>query len=188
MSGTWKVCRAGWSGPLSQSSTRSFAFASSMVCHCMLLWSSGPLRFRGITWSTTYPGHAPAVLPVDGHGFARRNARRCAGLRLIRPLASRVQVAHLAREEARAALYKSDLLARRALGVRLVVDRHTVMHGYVRRIDCNRGTIPDQGGNVSNHEVTRWSLLADATGAAALVTQAGAGQSSADLGASQVIR
>lgn len=58
----------------------------------------------------------------------------------------------------------------------------------MRRIDSNRGTIPDQGGNLSNHEVTRWSLLAGATGAAALVTQPGAGQSSADLGASQVIR
>ncbi len=32
-------------------STRSFAFASSTVCHCMFAGVSGPPRFRAITWS-----------------------------------------------------------------------------------------------------------------------------------------
>lgn len=34
----------------------SLAFAAFLVCHCILLGSSRPPRFRGTMWSTTYPG------------------------------------------------------------------------------------------------------------------------------------
>jgi hypothetical protein len=40
-------------------SYRSFAFASSTVCHCMFSGVSGPPHARGIMWSTTYPGRPP---------------------------------------------------------------------------------------------------------------------------------
>src|SRR6267378_6958060 len=49
-------------------SSRSFRFASFTVCHCMLLGRSVPPAHSGLMWSTTYPGHAPRALPVDGHG------------------------------------------------------------------------------------------------------------------------
>ena len=34
----------------------------------MLPGASAPPRFRGCTWSITYPGHAPDFLPVEGQG------------------------------------------------------------------------------------------------------------------------
>ncbi len=49
-------------------SARSLIFAASFVCHCILLGLSAPPRLSVCTWSITYPGHAPELLPVDGHG------------------------------------------------------------------------------------------------------------------------
>jgi hypothetical protein len=39
-----------------------------LVSHCMFSGASAPPHASGFTWSTSYPGHAPRVLPVDGHG------------------------------------------------------------------------------------------------------------------------
>ena len=58
----------------------SLAFAASFVCHCMLLGASAPPRFSGVIWSITYPGQAPEVRPVDGHGFER--SKVCLAVRL----------------------------------------------------------------------------------------------------------
>ena len=72
----------------------SFAFASAVVCHCMLPGTSAPPRFNGLMWSTTNPGHAPEVLPVAGQGLLAWNALLASGLRAIRPLAVRAQEVH----------------------------------------------------------------------------------------------
>ena len=74
-------------------SIRSFPLASATVCHRMFSGESAPPRLRGMTWSATYPGHAPVVLPVAGQGCWRWKLRRAAGSRLILPLASRSQAA-----------------------------------------------------------------------------------------------
>jgi hypothetical protein len=70
------------------------AFASAVVCHCMLLGESAPPCLSACTWSITYPGHAPDVRPVDGHGCECRKACLASGLRLIFPWLSRAQYAH----------------------------------------------------------------------------------------------
>ena len=70
-------------------SHRSFRFASSKVCHCMLLGASGPPRLSGVIWSMTYPGHDPVDEPVDGHGFDFLKSFLACGERAILPLASR---------------------------------------------------------------------------------------------------
>jgi hypothetical protein len=70
----------------------SFALASSFDCHCILLGWSAPPRFSGRTWSTTYPGQAPDLLPVDGQGWSRMNASRAAFDRLMPPWRLRVAV------------------------------------------------------------------------------------------------
>ena len=78
----------------SRYSMRSFAFAASLVCHCMLPGVWDPPCFSAWMWSTTYPGHAPDVRPVEGHGLERRNSLRTAALRLIRPRLLRAHPTH----------------------------------------------------------------------------------------------
>ena len=56
-------------------STRSFARASSRVCHCMLSGESGPPCFSAWMWSITSPGHGPIVTPVAGQGLLLRKVR-----------------------------------------------------------------------------------------------------------------
>jgi hypothetical protein len=46
----------------------------------------------------TYPGHAPEVLPVDGHGCDRWKSRLAVALRLILPRLSRAQEEHFAED------------------------------------------------------------------------------------------
>src|SRR4029077_260259 len=55
----------------------SFALASRIVCHCRLETASGAPQASGKTWSLTYPGHAPLVRPVTGHGRVSWNSRLC---------------------------------------------------------------------------------------------------------------
>ncbi len=66
-------------------STLSFAFAAWTVCHCMFDGSSRPPCLSAWTWSTTYPGHAPCVFPVEGHGCERMNFALCSGSRFLFP-------------------------------------------------------------------------------------------------------
>src|SRR5262245_88253 len=63
----------------------SFAFAAAVVCHCMLEGESGPPQASGLIWSTTYPGHAPLVFPVEGQGCDVSNECFAEVLRAIRP-------------------------------------------------------------------------------------------------------
>jgi hypothetical protein len=49
--------------------------------------ASAPPAQSGVTWSTCHPGHAPRTKPVDGQGFAPRNARTSERDRCI-PLAT----------------------------------------------------------------------------------------------------
>lgn len=54
----------------------------------MLLGESAPPRLSGMGWSITYPGHAPLLRRVDGHGLDRLKESLVAVLRLMRPLES----------------------------------------------------------------------------------------------------
>jgi hypothetical protein len=55
----------------------------------MLPASSAPPHARGLTWSTSYPGHAPRVILVDGQGWVLRNVSFGARSRRILPFESR---------------------------------------------------------------------------------------------------
>jgi hypothetical protein len=46
-----------------------FDLLALFVSHCMLLGESDPPQASGVLWSTSFPGHAPEVFPVDGHGW-----------------------------------------------------------------------------------------------------------------------
>ena len=67
-------------------STRSFARAAAVDCHCIFSGVSVPPCFSVRTWSITEPGHAKVDDPVAGQGCSSLNARRILELRLIRPL------------------------------------------------------------------------------------------------------
>jgi hypothetical protein len=50
---------------------------------------SAPPRFNGVTWSITYPGHAPVDFPVERQGRDVLNSLFACWLRAIRPSLSR---------------------------------------------------------------------------------------------------
>lgn len=70
----------------------------------MLLGASTPPHASGVTWSTTWPGHAPRTLPVAGQGFARLNSASALRERGSAPASeaavvsasSRLQISHVA--------------------------------------------------------------------------------------------
>ena len=72
-------------------SVLSFALAAANVCHCMLLGASVPPHSSGFTWSMTYPGHRPTLLPVAGHGCCFLKLLIATLERLICPCLSRKQ-------------------------------------------------------------------------------------------------
>jgi hypothetical protein len=72
----------------------SLAFASAVVCHCMLDGTSAPPSANARRWSITYPGQLPLDLPVDGQGFCRSNCRLASRLLFILPFEFRVHDAH----------------------------------------------------------------------------------------------
>src|SRR5689334_23352576 len=59
----------------------------------MFAGESAPPRLSGTTWSMTYPGQLPEVLPVDGQGCVFWKACRDVELRAMRPFAFRAQLA-----------------------------------------------------------------------------------------------
>lgn len=50
----------------------------------MFSGTSGPAHASGTMWSTSHPGHGPAVLPFAGQGCVLRNAAFAAAERLMR--------------------------------------------------------------------------------------------------------
>jgi hypothetical protein len=73
----------------------SLAFASAVVCHCILDGSSAPPSANAFVWSMTNPGQLPVDLPVDGQGFCRSNCRLASRLLFILPFEFRVHDALL---------------------------------------------------------------------------------------------
>jgi hypothetical protein len=77
--------------------TRSLAFASAALCHCMLFGKSAPPRFDGTMWSTTYPGRlwcefgsepdsmGLALWMESGSGYAARAACQISGIVAVSP-------------------------------------------------------------------------------------------------------
>lgn len=98
---------------------------------------SGPPRFRETTWSTTYPGHAPAELPVAGQECDFLNAVFAAGDREILAWASRLTPVRPSNRRARY-LLESPHARHRHQTLQLLRDWHGHQH------ECSRsGWLPD---------------------------------------------